>query len=85
MSESTAAASATVALTSLREALRADGADLLVDHADADTVTVTLRVRDAACAECILPADHLRAVVEDTLRHLYPSPGQVTVRDPRTS
>ena len=85
MPESTAAASATVALAPLREALLADGADLLVEHADAETVTVVLQVRDARCAECILPTEHLRAVVEDALRHLYPGRGQITMRDPRTS
>ncbi len=71
------------ALAPLREALQADGADLLVQHADADTVTVALVVRDAACAECILPADHLRAVIAQTLRHLYPDPTRIAVHDPR--
>ena len=52
-------------------------------HAPRIVRTVALVVRDAACAECILPADHLRAVIAQTLRHLYPDPTRIAVHDPR--
>ena len=62
----------------------ADGAQLhVIEHTD-DVVRFRLDLTQAACADCVLPARHLTAVVADTLqRHTGNAALQVRIDDPR--
>lgn len=62
--------------------LRLDGADLVVAADDGTELRVTLMVESASCAECVLPHDHLVAMLEENLRQAA-SPRQVVLDDPR--
>jgi Fe-S cluster biogenesis protein NfuA len=75
------------ALESLRNLIRPDGGDFDVPDAGglANVVRLRLVIRDAACAECIMPRAHLEAVALAMMRKRLPGLETVTVDDPRDS
>lgn len=73
------------ALEGLRTGLQVDGADLVLESADAAGVVVRLTVQDPTCLDCILPAEHLRLVVAGALERAGLDVATVTVIDPRLS
>jgi hypothetical protein len=56
------------ALAPLRQGFNADGADLCVDEASSDRVSVRLVLTDETCMDCISPTPVLTRIVETTLR-----------------
>ncbi|SEO90324.1 NifU family protein [Trujillonella endophytica] len=73
------------ALAPLRTLLAGDGGDVELVAVDAGAGTVALRLllRDAACAECVMPRPYLEQVAADVLRRALPELRAVTVEDPR--
>jgi Fe-S cluster biogenesis protein NfuA len=75
----------TSALDSVRNLIRPDGGDFELAEVGALTNVVRLRlvIRDAACAECIMPKAHLETVALAMMRKRLPGLEAVTVDDPR--
>ena len=73
-----------MAIEPLADALRADGADLVVRDADSQHITIELVVTDDACAECILPKDVLEVTIERTIGRSLGSTARVNLVDPRS-
>jgi Fe-S cluster biogenesis protein NfuA len=71
------------ALSDLRDALQADGADLAVVGVDGPTVRVRLIVGPETCHECIMPKDFLEEVLLMRLREHFPEISCVQLEDPR--
>ncbi len=72
------------AMGPLRTLLDGDGGDLeLVDVDATGEVRLRLLLRDALCAECVMPRAHLEQVAADMLRRSLPELRAVTVEDPR--
>ena len=70
-------------LSGLREALRADGADIeLVDVSD-DAVRLQLLLTDEACAECIMPRPTLERILLSAIQQRVPQIHRVELLDPR--
>jgi len=59
-------------LEPLAEGFRADGADLAVEEASEEQVTVRLVVSPATCHECIMPAEAITRVLESAVREKFP-------------
>ena len=59
-------------LEPLAEGFRADGADLAVEEASEEQVTVRLVVSPATCHECIMPAEVITRVLESAVREKFP-------------
>jgi len=78
-------AQVTAALAPLRQLLQPDGGDVeLVDvDGGAGAVRLRLLLRDASCAECVMPRPHLEQVAGNVLRRSLPDLQAVTVDDPR--
>jgi hypothetical protein len=73
------------ALDPLRQGFQADGADLLVDAASAEAVTVRLVITDETCLECISPTPLLTQIVEAAVREDFPDVGRFALVDPRSA
>lgn len=73
------------AVEELGSLLRADGGDLVLVSADpaADRVEVRVELDDVSCADCILPPDQLRKVIEDGIGRRVRGEFELIVRDPR--
>lgn len=71
------------ALQPLIDIVRQDGADLRLLECRADGVELQLVIRDAACAECVMPKQFLEAVVLTTLQESVPWVRHVAIHDPR--
>ena len=71
------------ALAPLRAGFNADGADLSVDAATTDLVSVRLVLTDETCMECISPTPVLTRIVETTIRSSFPDIAQFQFVDPR--
>lgn len=73
------------ALDSVRNLIRPDGGDFELAEVDDLTGAVRLRLvlRDAGCAECVMPKAHLEAVALSMMRKRLPDLDAVTVDDPR--
>jgi Fe-S cluster biogenesis protein NfuA len=71
------------ALRPAREALQLDGADLELCGERDGVVHVRLEVKDAACAECVLPRHMLEAVLLTALQRELSHVAAVRVDDPR--
>jgi Fe-S cluster biogenesis protein NfuA len=69
----------------LRQMLQADGADLALVAADdaSDRIELALDVSGANCAECVLPPDQLRDVIQASLQRRVPTEFELIVHDPR--
>lgn len=74
-----------VAVEELGSLLRADGGDLVLVSADpaVDRVEVRVELDDVSCADCILPPDQLRKVIEDGIGRRVRGEFELIVRDPR--
>ena len=66
--------------------LRSDGADLTLVEANPKTarIEVTLELRDAHCAECIVPPELLFEMVSAALDRQLREEFELVLRDPRT-
>lgn len=72
-------------MAELVEPLRADGADLDVEHTGEGALTFTLHVADATCAECVMPGPFLADLfAARTAAHLGGS-WTVVLVDPRAA
>jgi Fe-S cluster biogenesis protein NfuA len=73
------------ALDDVRAIVQADGSDLELVGFDAGTGTMSLRLRidDATCADCIMPAEHLERVAIELLGRTMPDVRRVVIDDPR--
>lgn len=65
------------------ELLRADGGDLRLVGVDDGVVTVELLLRDASCAECVMPAEFLERLLAGRLTQAGVPHDRVVVADPR--
>ncbi|MET7995774.1 NifU family protein [Amycolatopsis sp. NPDC005232] len=72
------------ALDGLRQGFQADGADLTVENATPDQVTLRLVGGEETCWECIVPPQQLRDVVGSVLRDSIAAQPAVEVIDPRS-
>ncbi len=70
-------------LEPLAEGFRSDGADLAVDEASDQQVTVRLVTSPATCLECIMPADVITRVLETAVRESFPQLGRFVFVDSR--
>ena len=71
------------ALQPLIDIVRPDGADMGLTERRPDGVELRLDIKDAACAECVMPKQFLEGVVLTALQESQPWVRQVTIRDPR--
>lgn len=71
------------ALDPLRQGFQADGADLLVDEATDEVITVRLVITDETCLECVSPTPLLTQIVEAAVREDFPGVARVELVDPR--
>jgi hypothetical protein len=71
------------ALQPLIDIVRADGADMRLVDQSADAVGLQLEIKDAACAECVMPRQFLEGVVLTALQESQPWVRHVNIRDPR--
>jgi hypothetical protein len=76
----------TAALDEVAVLLRSDGADLVLVEANPKTarIEVTLELRDAHCAECIVPPELLFEMVGAALGRQLREEFELVLRDPRT-
>jgi hypothetical protein len=73
-------------ITEVQALISADGAQLHLLDSTPDAVHLRLDLEDASCADCVLPAQHLAAVVADVLRrHTGNAALEVRIDDPRQS
>lgn len=74
------------ALEVLARMLRADGADLRVLSVDpgTDRVEVALDLEGVGCLDCVLPPEHLRAVIDDSIGRVVPTEFELVLHDPRS-
>jgi hypothetical protein len=74
------------ALDEVAVLLRSDGADLVLVEANPKTarIDVTLELRDAHCAECIVPPELLFEMVGAALGRHVREEFELVLRDPRT-
>jgi hypothetical protein len=72
-----------LSLEALQEDLRADGAELFVESLAGGIAHLRLVLRDAECAECVMPREHLERVALVALRGSHPEIKRVEVHDPR--
>jgi Fe-S cluster biogenesis protein NfuA len=65
--------------------LRSDGADLVLVSADpaTDRIEISLELEGAECAECVLPADLLRQMINEALARRVLGEFELVLRDPR--
>ena len=75
------------AVDRLAEMLRGDGADLRLLGLDeaAGTVELALDLRDASCADCVLPPQRLHGVLADGLARSGFGAHRLVLHDPRVS
>ena len=76
----------TAALDEVAVLLRSDGADLVLVEANPKTarIEVILELRDAHCAECIVPPDLLFEMVGAALGRQLREEFELVLRDPRS-
>jgi Fe-S cluster biogenesis protein NfuA len=76
----------TAALEEVAVVLRSDGADLVLVDADPKTarIEVTLELRDAHCAECVVPPELLFEMVASALLRQLREEFELVLRDPRS-
>jgi Fe-S cluster biogenesis protein NfuA len=69
----------------LARVLRADGGDLRLVEADAQTLRIRLEVvlDGVSCDDCVLPPDLLFETIEASLRRRVPGEFELLVDDPR--
>ncbi len=72
------------ALEQLQATVRADGIALNLDWAG-QTALVAVDLADVECADCVLPPDTLRTVIEDRLTPALPAGASLVVSDSRTA
>ena len=71
------------AIATIRDLVRADGGDVLVESADGSTVTLRLVLEGAECRECVMPRPFLEQVALDSISATVPTVSAVTIIDPR--
>lgn len=71
------------ALRPVIDILRADGGDLRLVSTTGSLVELQLELKDASCAECVMPRHFLERVVQDKLEARTPWITEVLIHDPR--
>lgn len=72
------------AIETAQALIAADGTKLEVVERTDDLVRFRLDLEDASCADCVLPATHLRSVIGDTVRRISGNSSLVVeIDDPR--
>jgi|GEM_PF-429641 hypothetical protein len=71
------------ALVGVRDLVAADGGDIVVTGTDEHTVTLTLILDTAECAECVMPRSFLETVALDIMQPALPGLQSVFILDPR--
>jgi hypothetical protein len=74
---------AEAALAGVRALVAADGGDILVASTTADSVSLTLVLETAECAECVMPRQFLETVALDMMQPTLPALRAVVIDDPR--
>ena len=69
----------------LAEALRADGAALVIDTVTEAAVGVSMKFGEQTCEECIMPAETLRGILSRRLTDIAGQPVEVVLNDPRSA
>jgi Fe-S cluster biogenesis protein NfuA len=70
-------------LTPVRDVLQADGGDVELVRVEGTSAHLRLVLRDAGCAECVLPRPILEEVALRLLRERAPELTAVHIDDPR--
>ena len=72
-------------IAGLSAMVEGDGAALRLSALDEErgTVELTLTLEDVSCADCVLPPDRLREVVDGALRRDVPGVRRLVLTDPR--
>lgn len=71
------------AIADMRQAIQADGADLVVEGIEGATAHLRLVFTPEVCEECILPRELLQQMLLSTLQKSVPEITAVTLVDPR--
>ncbi|MFT5204205.1 MAG: hypothetical protein ACI9C1_003612 [Candidatus Aldehydirespiratoraceae bacterium] len=74
---------ATAAIVGVRDLVAADGGDIVVSGTDEQSVTLTLILDTAECAECVMPRSFLETVALDMMQPALPGLLSVSILDPR--
>ena len=74
---------AEAALAGVRALVAADGGDILVASTTAESVSLTLVLETAECAECVMPRQFLETVALDMMQPTLPALRAVVIDDPR--
>lgn len=72
------------AIAEVQALVAADGGELVLESFDATSAEFRLVLDTAECRECVLPAEHLEAIVLDKLKQHAPALDIVRIQDPRT-
>ena len=67
----------------VRDLVRADGGDLVIDRVVDTTARLRLVLDSAECRECVMPRDFLERVALDMLQREVTDLTAVTIHDPR--
>lgn len=73
------------ALQSVIDIIRTDGGDLQLESVNGSTVELRLELKDASCADCVMPRQFLEGVAQDALAEGAPWVTDVRIHDPRES
>lgn len=71
------------AIREVREILRLDGADLLLERTGEEDVEFKLVLENASCEECVMPRAYLERLTLTKLREVVPQITAIRIRDPR--
>ncbi len=83
MSAELSPAAVMAAMASLRDVVRADGGDVVLDSAEESVVTLRLVLEGAECRECVMPRPFLEQIAMDSMSSSLPTLTAVTIIDPR--
>lgn len=71
------------AIAGMRQAIQADGADLVVEGVEGSVARMRLVFGPDVCEECILPNEMLRSMLLTAVRKTVPEITDVSLEDPR--
>ena len=83
MAQAEKPADVSTAIAEMQALVAADGGELVLDSFDGAVANFTLVLDSAECRECVMPAEHLEAILLDKLRPHAPALGTVRIADPR--
>ncbi len=71
------------AIAEMQALVAADGGELVLDSFDDAVANFSLVLESAECRECVMPAEHLEAILLDKLKPHAPNLDTVRISDPR--